>query len=152
MHDLIGRNDESVLVDIIQLMQCKQIPVPSRIRARHCKYFDDLWSGQIYMSLRDGLHKSARVFGKWILDPIWAGRIMRGNKFPNGMIKGTPQVVDCIAGDQPETIWDGFVACDADGALAALFIVMDDNFPVLSEETRGLRLKVVDVMLGSFNL
>jgi hypothetical protein len=111
-------------------------------------------SGKVYVSLRNGSGKVACLGpeGKLYLSPlIWRQMFAkRQDDFPNGMVKRGPQVVNDVATNQTDVVYDGFIAFDSKGAFAGLTICVDGE----SERSPFFQkfVKFVNVFLGPSDL
>jgi hypothetical protein len=134
-------------------VQGDKLIVPSRVRAGVCDYSDDIWSGQVYLSLTDGRWKSVHVTGEWELDVCGPGRVVGRDKRPDDVIERGPQIVDGVADQNPEIILrHGLVCFDPQGSFGGFGVLANLDAPVLAEEGLDLRVQVRDVMFGAGNL
>ncbi len=103
--DILRRQDDSVFVDIVEVIQGDQILIPSRIRSKIFNYRNNIRSGEVYLSLFDERPKCGEIVGEWELDEFGTRRVVRRNEFPNDVIERSSEVVRGVADDQAENVW-----------------------------------------------
>lgn len=146
-------NKQFVLVDQIKLMQEEQHFIPSTIRLEIVNPLSDLWQGLAYQSCRDNVVQS---FGKLterergiscVRDINFA---IREKRIPPGMIERPSEIVNCIAANQTQVVYDGFVLFGIRGAFMSLVVGFQD----IDERARFAEQFVGfdDVFFGPLNL
>jgi len=143
------RADDPMLVQDVEVMkQYEIISLPSWVGFYLVNCFDELWSGELYLSVRDGTHKSVRRCGKWELDSLGGWRVVGGNECPNDVIQGGMKIVDRISDAQTDGALKGFVTLDKYASITGLGIVHNDDAPPAAAERCPLPFNIVDVMFG----
>ena len=144
-----GCSNDSMLVEDIDFMEQGEIvTLPSRVRLYFINCFDDLWSGELYLSISDGAHKSARRFGKWELDPVGGWRVVGTDQIPDDVVKGGMEIVRSIPDQESDGVLRGFVAFDKYSALTGCGIVADGDPSATSTKSVPLSFDLIDMMLG----
>lgn len=143
------RRDELVFVSDAQFVESEQLCVPSLVRACLADYFDDLWSGEMYLSVTDARFKTVLITGEWKLDAVGVRRIVGRDERPDQVIQCGTKVMHGVADNRAEVRWDGFVCFKKEGSLAGLGLLCDNNSPVHGKERNGLSVEIVDVMFGA---
>jgi len=65
------------------------------------------------------------------------------------VIEGRSQVVDGIADDQGEVVWDDMLGCDVNHSLVGIFALRDSQFErVCRQEVGDLPVNVIDVVFS----
>lgn len=140
---------ELVLVGNIKLMQSVEQVVAARVRFQFTESLDDLFSGELYLSMRNSRFKTLRFAHKRKLN------IVRpfGGKWPDNVpcqvVEAGSQVMDCVPCNEGELVGNGRVYLDCQGALAGMSIILDEEVGTRAF-AKGLRprMKVFDVLLG----
>jgi hypothetical protein len=142
-------HDELVLVGNIESMKVVEKIVPARIRFQFAEFLDDLFAGDLYLSLREKTFKTLRFSAEGKHDVLGTRRIEWRNNVPREVIERRPKVMNGVPDDERIRFGNGCVYIDAQGALTGLSVVKDvhlaANFPV---EIVALGIQVFDVMLG----
>ncbi len=117
---------EPMLVDIAEFMNDIEIFVPSIIavgfQVDNCIYKGS--TDETGTSILYGFGKRCTIFTKGKLDislPFFV-RNERRNNFPIGIVKGTPEIMNCISTNNDNSIYDGIVSFSKGGALSGLCI------------------------------
>jgi hypothetical protein len=147
-----GQDKQPMLVLSVQPMQCVKHFVPSGVGLEGCYCLDDLFAGELYLSLINGACKTLCFFGEGERNKVRAGRLGAG-ELEHGKIESRAQVMDGVANDKREFLWDGDIGFDSDGNLVCLRVEMPQEleWPFVHERV-DLTPKIIDVMLGPFNL
>ena len=145
-------NDKFVLVCYVKGVNSVKKCVPTRIRLKGFDRVDDLFSGELHLSVLDGGFKSFNSRGEGELHGFRSWSFVAHHAEHN-KIKGASEVMNRISENHGELIWNGYVCFDADGSLFGLWIIDDD------ECVRALRkigvyfpVQVIDVVFGPINL
>ena len=143
-----------VLVGQIKAVDGLNHLVPARIRLEFLYFSHDLFAGATYMSTVNGGFQSVRRGAERDLDlpPLSGSWAFVTNQRKCEQVKGGTQVVNGIADDQGESVWNGYLVFDDIGNLVGLAVSTAINPQrTLACIGFGLPVNVIDVMFGPFN-
>ena len=146
------RNNQVVLVDVVELVKPPERFTPSSVWFERAQYADGPWRGSTYFSQTSG-HKflggiadrESRVFvgGTATFDDELFGQV----------VETRPQVVEDVPEHHPPGQRDLFRDVDAEQLISCFRIELtDDEIRVGVQERADLAPKLVDVLFGPFNL
>ncbi|WP_292533731.1 hypothetical protein [Methylocystis sp.] len=150
--DMAGQNEQSMLVLSVEPVQRAEYFISSWIWLEGFDRLDDVCSGKLYLSLINGACKSLRFFGERECDEVGTGRSV-ARKLEHRQVECCAQVVNGVSCDKRKLVWNGYVGFNHYGSPIGLWIESahePEGFPF--HEGFDLTLKIVDVMLGPFNL
>lgn len=152
LSDLRSSYNEVVFVAGVQSLDSVKILVPAHIRLERLYRPNDLFSGARCLSITDGALKSVLTIGEgeeYSLG-VWG---LIAHHAPSENIESAFQIVDCIAQDKREFVGDGLMLLDEDFTLVGALFNPTPQFEWLSgKESIASNLKIVDMLLGPFNL
>lgn len=142
---LAAQDQEPVLVLHIKGMDQRQAGVPSVVRLEVGYGFDDLFAGDLYLSILDGRYKSLRLFREGKMDL----RFDMPRHSKEGLIERRAEIVDGIPDDEREGWRDGILYFDNVGQLSGLAVAaLHQSEGPVRKEGFDLGIEVVDVMTG----
>ena len=150
-------NQQPMLIRNVELVKLVEgFALPSFVRLYGVQEFvRDSSEGAEFQSAID---KSFQLCPGWIdreLGPVFvfAGEMGGSDPIPS-VVKGRMQVVESIAQNQSEAIWQGLNRNDLDKLIARFRIGLNGDSVstfVAAEETGGLSIEIVDVLIGPTN-
>ena len=144
--------DQLVLVCYVERVNPIEQLIPARIWLERIYHVDDLFAGDLYLSIRDGAFKGFRSSAEGELNSLGALCFVASH-CENQKIKRGPQVMDRVSDNQSEAIWDGFIAYDFEGSLCSLWVNANNDFERAARQKGvDLPVQIIDVVLGPFNL
>jgi len=147
-----ARNQESVLILNIEPVEGPdRVSIPSLVRLYGIHdELDDVFGGIMFQSTIHGTFKSIPGFvdGKFcVFRPL-------ANDIVHGEIKRGSKIMQCVSDDEGKLLWNGFHRNDLDNIASSLRVMLDvDTVRVVCvSKLPHATIKVIDVMLGPFNL
>lgn len=144
-------HQQFVFIDDVQIMDSSQRVVPSAIRFQRSDLIDYSGRGSVYMSLLDFRFKviSRRAEGEV---NVLSGLSVKGDKIDGEIVKRRAQVVDSIADNGCEPIWQ-FLLGAQDDRVRVTFLLLDNRAVGLAiKELGDYSVKVCDMAVGPFYL
>lgn len=145
-------HDEMVLVAFVENLDGIEIKLPARIRLEVMYLVDDLFGGEVHLSCRDGTTKTLTAsLGEGEAN---ASRVLClvAHHPEAKVVQGGAKVVDSIAEDESEMIWDGMLGLDVNQSLRGIFALPNSKLERLCLKVFGyLPVQVQDVVLGPLN-
>lgn len=143
-----NRNNQLVLVGNIQGMKPTQKYVAARMRFQPFNYLDDIFAGEIGISIRDGALKAFGPLRKGKLDAFGL-RGFVANHSEHEQIQSGSHVVNCITNSECEIVWNCRLGFDTNNALTELWIMLNNEMHRLpADVVSELPMNVTDVILG----
>lgn len=150
--DSDGEN-EMVLVAFVENLDGIEVFVPARMRFEFAYLVEDIFRGEMHLSGRDGSFKT-------ISSSLREGEA-DGNRIfclvahhgVANVVERRAKVVDRIADDQGEMVWDGVLGLDINQSLRGVFALRDSEFErVCREKFVDLPIQAIDVVFGPLDL
>jgi hypothetical protein len=147
------RDDEMVLITLVENLDGVQIKLPARIGLEAMYLVDDLFGGEMHLSCRDGTTKtltSALRKGE-----ANARRVLClvAHHPEAKMIERRSEVVDSIPQDKREMLWDGVLGLDVNHSPRGILGLRDSQLERVCLEVFGdLPVQVADVTFGPLDL
>jgi len=152
------RCQEPVLVRDVELVKLVEgFSLPSLVRLYGVQEFvRDDEEGNEFQSVID---KSFQLVPIWIYREsgpvfVFAGTFGSGDSIPS-VVKGSMEVMQSIAQDRSEVVWNGLSRDDLNKLITSFRISLDGDRVstfIAPEELGGLRVEIADVVVGPFNL
>jgi hypothetical protein len=145
---------EPVFIEDVQFVQSPEGVIPSLVR-----FYDihdevsDCFGGLCYQSAFDGSFKFIPGFAEWKSRMGVVPSEFEKNNIVNGKVESTFQIVKGISDDGNHVTWKGLSHLELQKALSRIRVFLDAKAVVVTcGEADKSGLKVVDVLLGPFNL
>jgi hypothetical protein len=147
--DIHGRDEESMLVDIVKCTQFPDLKLTSLVRL----YFINDMRGKIGQGF---LYRSV-IGGALNVVPFFAGRhgrpIVTGSELNNDVVEGRSKVMNCITNNERDFGWKRGGRVYLDAIVPRLRILLNmQSAEVSFEEGYNNRQKILDVAVGPLNL
>jgi len=153
------RNEKPVLVQNVESVQLEdRFALPSVVRLYFTEkpVFDNWEDGEEF---RVACNKTLKLSPFWVyreVEFVPFGQVDRRSRdLVPGVVQGTPEIVQAVSQDQAELIRQGLNRGDLDKLVAAVRVSLDDDRVrtiIATEEAGSLRVKILDVLVGPFNL
>ena len=143
----------AVLVDVVQLAERGEQFVPSLIRLHTPDEFFNLRSNLVYGSMLYGFLGIVpalvnRKFSSWAL-----GSTFGSDQLPREVVERGAKVVQGVAECKCDDVGDILCEFDIVDLLTGFHIVLDgETIRLTSQEPRDMKIKIIDVLFGPFNL
>lgn len=145
---------EPVFVKNVEIVKASEGIIPSLVR-----FYDihdevsDLFGGLPYQSAIDGVYKAIPTLPERECSVIVVPLQSSENDLIESNIQGTFEVVSGIADDEGKVVWKGFSYLDLKAIVSSLNVFINtETVKVSVGEGQDARVKIVDVLLGPFNL
>lgn len=150
--DASRSQNKVVLVAQVEKVDTVKRIIPARIRFERVYRSDDVFSGDLYLSIRNGATQPLCRAGKGEKNSLWSWSVI-ANHTVGKEIEGGFEIVNGIPDNQGEVFWDGFLGFDDKNTLGALWInFVHQHEGCISDECFNLPMQIVDVMFGPLNL
>jgi hypothetical protein len=143
-----------VFVEDVDIMQGPQGVIPSSVR-----FYDihdevkDVFGGLLYQSAIDASYKFIPRFKEWKYSVIVVPSKSSKVDFVNSKVQSALEVVRGISNDKSNVSWQGFSYIELDAIVSGLKILIGaKRVKITSSKSQDFRVKIIDVLLGPFNL
>lgn len=150
--DASGSQNKVVLIAQVEEVDAIKRIIPTRVRFERVYRSDDVFSGDLYLSIRNGATQPLCRAGKGEKNSLWFWSAIT-NHTVGEEIKGGFEIVNGIPDNQGEVVWDGFLGFDDKGTLGTLWInFVHQDKRCTGDECFNFPMQIVDVMFGPLNL
>ena len=145
-------DQESMFVSDVEFMEIPKRVVSSRVRLYRANDFFRARSHHLYFSLADGRCIFLGGLANRKIGISVRGAATSFNKLPNKMVEGTSQIMNGIAEDQRDFVWDGTDFRDIKRHVLNFRLFLDsENIRLSITEGADLRVQNLNVLFGPFN-
>jgi hypothetical protein len=151
--DLHNWKQKPVLIEDVEIVQGPQGVIPSFVR-----FYDihdevaDCWRGFMYQSAIYGGYKiiptSSHREPSLVITSLQPGK----DDIVNSEVQGRFQIMQGVANDERKIVWNGLFYVNLKRLISSLRITIDANSVRVWCETDHPTVKIIDVLLGPFNL
>jgi hypothetical protein len=147
---VVRDEDHSMLVEVVQFVESPQGVIPSTVRLyRLNNETTKLGADLLFKSTVNGLFKFLPSFMHWEMH-VGIVTAQHADDFGDSVVKGTSKIVDGVA-NHCAKVGNGMPEVEAEVASFRVFID-ERGVVVRRHEGNDSRLRLLDVMIGPFNL
>ena len=151
---LCGGQQQSVLIDNVDLIEFPKFEVPSTISLKRLEVVEGCGPGKMYASALNGGFKRVRIvpfFENGEMDGGFSKLFARvGNEMKGQKIKGGPKIVNSVTNNERELLWNGRLSFYAYGALPTMHCPNENQFILINKKFIGQDAEIADVLFGPF--
>jgi hypothetical protein len=139
---------QAMYVTNVEMVEFVKNLIPVRVRFERDYRFNDLFAGDLYLSICNGTYKSLFCLGEG-KGNSFGRRSFAFAKSEHRQVQGRTQIVNGIANDDGKFGWDGYVGFSSHHGCSGLWLNDSDKLKrFLGQKGINLPVHIIDVMLG----
>ncbi len=146
-------NKQSMLVDVVQLIQDPEINIPSLVRSCAVDDVQYEFPAAVYFSSLFGVEFLDGVIDWESRDAVFRRTTIYLDQVPNQVVEGAPERVECFPGDDAHLGSNSELSRDVVGDIPGFFISFSsDNVTAFFSEPNNQGFKLIEMLLGPLQL